>query len=143
MYKIKPLKLKQNRLPLQFSIIVPSVSKDGKKTPSKLFLKRVDNEKEFLDNIYKGDTSVKSVGSYLQVDGKKKKVVSEQGVIVEVSTTPEVFNSNRNVMEQHIKDKQKDWNQSSIFYKIEGEAFIYPKQKYIPTTKENRDIEVI
>lgn len=149
---IKPLKLSQNRLPLQFSIIVPSKSITGKKIKPSTFTERVKAEKKYLDKLFEGDTSIVSLGSYVQREklksgknkGKfKERLVKEKGTIVEVSTTPEVFEENRHEIVEHIKQRKNKWNQSSIFYKIEGESFIYPYQKQFPTAKGMGNIKII
>jgi hypothetical protein len=148
---IKPLKLSQNRLPLQFSIIVPSKSISGKPIKPSTFTERVKSEKKWMDRIFKGDTAVKTIGSYVErkkiKSGKNKgkfkdTVIVEKGSLVEVSTTPEVFEENKKKMENHIRERQKQWRQSSIFYKIEGESFIYPYQEQIPTTKSKAGITI-
>lgn len=146
-FSVKPLGMKQNRLPLQFSIIVPRKPSKGKQLSADAFVQRVDDEKEYLDSLFGGDTSVESVGSYLQTNKDKKgnetqEVVREDGVIVEVSTTKPTFEKHRSKLSKHIKKRKKDWKQQSIFYKIEGEGFIYPYQKNIPTDKSKRSITI-
>lgn len=144
--QLEKLDLNANRLPVQFSIIVPSTIFD-KKIKAHEFSKRIDAEKKYFDRKFNGDTAVKDVGSYVTRKYKKgkrlkDKIIKEKGVIVESSTTPEVYNKNRHFLASHIKKRQKDWKQSTILYKIQSESFIYPKQSYLPSSDKKGKIIV-
>ncbi len=75
---IRPLKLKSNRLPVQFSIIVPRTSND-RKLSRPAFLKRVDNERRFMSRTFGGDTSIKASGDFeLKERGKTIRYINER-----------------------------------------------------------------
>ena len=130
---IKPFDMKANRLPIQFSIIVPSTK--GKVVRNDLFPKRVKEEKEFLTKLFGGDTAIEGSGSYIQKDNGKKSKTFERVMVVEASTTPLSFEKGRGKLMKHIEDKHKEWKQDTVFFKIEGESFIYPKRDYIDSDK--------
>lgn len=137
---IKPLNLKQNRLPLQFSIVVPATEKEKEISPQRFALRTI-KEKKYLDNLFGGDTSVIGKGSS-PITNSKGIAVKESVAIVESSTTPKVFENRRKKIMQHIQDRQKRWKQDTIFYKIEGESFIYPKKKFIANDISKKEISV-
>lgn len=139
--QLDKLDLNANRLPVQFSIIVPSTELD-KKIPDKEFNQRINAEKKFFDKKFGGDTSIKEVGSYVQRKGKKDILIKEKGAIVESSTTPEVYSKNRKSLSAHIKQRQKDWKQNSVLFRIQSESFIYPKQSFIPSADQKGKIIV-
>ena len=140
--KINPLKLKSNRLPIQFSVLVPSTKLD-KKISTAEFNKRVDSEKKFMSRTFGGDTAIKNEGNFeLKEKGKKPILIKEKNVLVESSTTTTRFNKNRSKLVRHLKAKQKQWKQNSVLYKLEGEAFIFPRQDFIPHEKTKRKIIV-
>ena len=129
--RLNTLGVSSNRLPVQFSIIVPSTELN-KKISAKKFVKRVDSEKTFLSRTFGGDTAIKSEGNFeLKVRGKKPILIKERGVIVESSTTPRIFNAKRKILVRHIQSRRKEWKQNSILFKVEGETFISPRQKFI------------
>src|SRR4030065_1028347 len=121
---LKPLNLSQNRLPVQYSVIVPStknvpnskgrlVSKDV--SPS-VYSSRIKDTRSEVTKMFGGYTSVRSLGGYRQEikdkegniikDGNgnpKTELVVEPSMIVEGSTTPAKFNANRNNMESFLK----------------------------------------
>lgn len=139
--RLNTLNIRANRLPVQFSVIVPS-TKINKKISTRDFKKRIDSEKIFMSKTFGGDTSVKSTGSFVLRKGKKDILIKEKTAIVESSTTPKVFNSKRKVLIQHIKQRQKQWKQNSILFKVEGESFIAPRQSFIPHDNSKRKILV-
>ncbi|MAH48579.1 hypothetical protein CMI37_22330 [Candidatus Pacearchaeota archaeon] len=139
--RINPLKLKSNRLPIQFSVLVPSTKLD-KKISTSSFRKRIDDEKKFMSKTFGGDTSVKSTGSFVLKRGKKDILIKEKNVIVESSTTTNKFNENRSRLIRHLKAKQKQWKQNSVLYKLEGESFIFPRQSFIPHDRSRRRVTV-
>jgi len=133
--RINALNVRANRLPVQFSIIVPSTKLTKKISPS-AFSKRVDSEKRFFSRTFGGDTAIKSQGNFeLKEKGKKPVLIKEKSVIVESSTTPRIFNQKRKALISHIKSRQRLWKQNSILFKIEGETFIFPRQKFIAHAK--------
>lgn len=141
--RLSVLNVRSNRLPVQVSIIVPSTTLNNRKIKTPAFRRRVESEKRFFTKHFGGDTAIKSEGNFeLKEEGKKPIFVKEKNLIVESSTTPKVFNSKRKILIQHLKDRQKEWKQNSIFYKIEGESFIFPRQKSIPHDKTKRKILV-
>ena len=134
--RLNQLNISSNRLPVQYSIIVPSTNLSKKDT----FLKRINSEKIFMDRNFGGDTSVRSVGSFIIRRGKKNILIKEKGAIIESSTTKKVFNSKRTILKKHIIQRQKQWKQNSILFKIEGETFIHPRQKFIAHDRSKRKI---
>ncbi len=140
--RLNTLNVRANRLPVQFSIIVPSTKLKKKISPS-AFAKRVDSEKRFLSRTFGGDTAVKSEGNFeLKERGKKPILIKERGVIVESSTTKKVFNSQREALIRHLKQRKKQWKQNSLLFKIEGETFIFPRQSFIPHERSKRKIAI-
>jgi hypothetical protein len=120
-----------NRLPVQVGIVVPS--KVGTKyVGPKRHGRWVDSEKRWFDKKFQGDTSVKSLGTYLEKKkGKPSKLVKERGVIVESSTTVANYNKYRQAFARHAIERQKEWKQSSMLVFVEGQKFITPKQDYL------------
>ena len=139
--RINTLNVRANRLPIQFSVIVPSTKLD-KKISRQSFQKRIDSEKRFMDKTFGGDTTVRAVGSFVLRKGKKDILIKEKNAIVESSTTKRVFDNKRKVLIQHIKARKKQWKQNSILFKLEGETFIFPRQKFIPHDSSKRKILV-
>ena len=138
--RLNTLGVSSNRLPVQFSIIVPETELK-KKISAKRFAKRVDSEKTFMSRTFGGDTAIKSRGNFeLKVRGKKPVLIEEKGVIIESSTTPKIFNAKRKVLVRHIESRKKLWKQNSILFKIEGETFISPRQKFIPHDNTKKKI---
>jgi len=144
--------MRRNRLPLQIGIIVPSTKRD-KPIPAPDFRKRVQSEKRWFSHTFGGDTSIglsrtlqkgvdkkdeqpSMVGSYW--DGKK--VIKEGNVLIQSSTTIESYNNNKKFLIQHLRQRKKDWKQQSLFVRIEGQDFIYPKQKVIADDKGQSSI---
>lgn len=138
--RLNALNVRTNRLPVQFSIIVPSTRRE-KKISTKAFAKRIDSEKRFLSRTFGGDTAIKAEGNFeLKEKGKKPILIKERNVIVESSTTKKVFNSKRTALINHLKARRKEWKQNSLLFKIEGEAFIFPRQSFIPNDTSKRKI---
>jgi hypothetical protein len=135
---IRALPLNSNRLPVQFSIIVPATELD-KNIPEKEFEKRIEDEKEYFSKLFGGDTSIKAVGSYW--DGKK--LIKEKAVLVTSSMSVDIYNKERKELAKHIKEKQKDWKQDTILHKIEGQDFITPKKSYIINDKKQSDFILV
>lgn len=138
---IKPLNIKSNRLPIQYSIIVPSTRRE-KKISTSAFNKRVDSEKTFMSKTFGGDTTVKAQGNFLERRGKRNILIKEKNAVVESSTTRKVFNTKRKILIRHLKERNRQWKQNSILYKIEGETFIFPRQSFIPHDRSKRRIIV-
>lgn len=140
-YSIKPI-LKANRLPVQFSIIVPS-TKLSKSVSDKTFNSRVKQEKEYLTRLFGGETAIRGTGSYvLKASGLSEKKIPEKVMLIEASTTPDRFQEKRKEISNHIRKQQKSWQQDTIFYKIEGESFIYPKKDYIDSDNSSKAIKI-
>lgn len=140
--RMNTLNVRANRLPVQFSIIVPSTRRE-KKISNQAFAKRVDSEKKFFSRTFGGDTAIKAQGNFeLKERGKKPILVKEKNVIVESSTTKRVFNNNRKALIAHLKARKKQWKQNSLLFKIEGESFIFPRQKFVPNDRSKRKILV-
>lgn len=137
--RLATLNVRANRLPVQVSITVPSTQAKRTLTSSG-FQKRINSEKRFMSNTFGGDTTIRAVGSFVM--GKKKVLIKEDTAIVESATTPRRFNANRKKLIRHIKARQKQWKQNSIFFKIEGESFNFPRRKFIPHDKTKRKILV-
>lgn len=137
--RINALNVRANRLPVQFSVIVPSTKLD-KKISRQSFQKRIDSEKRFMSKTFGGDTTVRAVGSFVLKKGKKDVLIKERTAIVESSTTKRVFDNKRKALIKHIKARQKQWKQNSILFNLEGESFIFPRQKFIPHQRSKRKI---
>lgn len=137
--RINTLNVRANRLPVQFSVIVPSTKLEKKISPS-AFQKRINSEKIFMDKTFGGDTTVRAVGSFVLTKRKKDILIKEKNAIVESSTTRKVFNTKRKILIQHIKERRKQWKQNSILFKLEGETFIFPRQKFIPHDSSKRKV---
>ena len=142
--KTPPLGLK-NRLPVQVGIIVPStknVLKAGKSVsvpiPKEEWDDRIREEKEWFSKRFGGDTSIEGMGSYW--DDEQGSLVKERNVIVTGSTTVAKYNRFRRELAAHTKSKQKEWAQSTVFLRIEGQDYIYPKKDFIDDDKGQQDI---
>lgn len=140
-FRINALNLRTNRLPVQVAIIVPS-TKLEKKILTPEFNKRVRSEKIFMDKTFGGDTSIKATGGFVLKKRKKDILITEKSVIVESSTTPKIFNAKRKVLADHIVARRTQWKQNSIFFKIEGENFNFPRRKFIAHDPSKRKILV-
>ena len=127
---IPPLKLRSNQLSVQVVSVVPSTKFD-KNISDQEFKKRIDAEKKWFSNNFGGDTSIKSVGSYVM----DNKLIKERVVIVESSMSKETYMKSRSKLASHFKAKRKQWKQDSIIFKVEGHAFIYPKKSFIEGDK--------
>lgn len=138
---LKPFGMKANRLPVQFSIIVPSTKNNVERKD--LFPKRVKQEKEYLTKLFGGETAIEGRGGYVQTKPNKDIKTFEKVMVVEASTTPKTFAESRGKLMKHIQKKQKEWGQDTIFFKIEGESFIYPKRKYIDSDREREGKRVL
>ncbi len=139
--RLNQLPIRSNRLPVQFSVVVPSTRLD-KKVTAKVFRKRVDDEKRFLSRKFGGDTSVKATGGFVLRKGKRDVLIKEKVSIVESSMTPKKFNENRQSLGKHIVTVKRKWQQNSVLYKIEGETFIFPRQKFIDHDARRKGIIV-
>lgn len=137
--RLNQLDIRSNRLPVQYSIIVPSTKLD-KKITSSAFQKRINSEKRFMDKTFGGDTTIRAVGSFVLKRGKKEILIKERNAIVESSTTKPIFNSKRMILKRHIIQRRKQWKQNSILFKVEGETFIFPRQKFIAHDRSKRKI---
>tara|TARA_R100001530_G_scaffold101568_1_gene70633 strand:+ start:595 stop:1059 length:465 start_codon:yes stop_codon:yes gene_type:complete len=137
--RLNTLNVRANRLPVQIRILVPETVLNTK-ISAKKFKNRIASEKKFMSKTFGGDTTIKAVGSYIMKRKKKDILIEEKTAIVESSTTKKQFNANRKKFINHIKQKQKQWKQDSVMYKIEGENFIYPKKDYISHDKSKRKI---
>ncbi|MBN1682821.1 hypothetical protein JW865_04640 [Candidatus Bathyarchaeota archaeon] len=117
-----PLSSKATKLPIQFSINVPSTNYD-KKISVEAFRKRAENTAKELSNKFGGDTAIKGKGDYTS-DGK---LIREDVVIIESSMTTADYEKKKSEIENFIKEKKKEWNQESIGYSFEDDFYIYPK----------------
>jgi hypothetical protein len=140
-----PFKKDRNRLPLQLALAVPSTRNvmKGKKLksiviPRKEFNKRIDDEKEWFDKKFDGDTAVRGMGSFW--DNKLKKLTKENVVLVESSTSLGKFNEVGKEFAEHARRRQTDWEQSSILVRVEGQDFIVPKQSFLKDDKKQKNI---
>lgn len=117
-------KSKVDSMPIDVSIIVPSTRKD-KKVSKKEFSNRIDETGKFMIKIFGGDTTSLAHGGYKSSSGKE---IKEDVASVNASMTYEQFNKNKDKLAQFIKDKQKDWNQETIAFKVENDLKLYPKR---------------
>ncbi len=122
--------LPTNKLPVQVGIIVPSTELDKQITDQE-FNKRIDSEKRFFDKKFGGDTSHKTVGSYIL----GKQLIKEKGEFIQSSMTRADYIKHKISMEKHFIKRRKQWKQDSLLIRIEGQDFIVPKRKFIPTDK--------
>lgn len=113
-------------LPIQVSVVVPSTRGD-KQLSKRFFERRIETTREWFDSHFGGDTTVRGSGGYLE-DGR---LIDEPVAIVEASTTTEKYNKFRGDFATFVESKQKNWQQDTILYTVEGRVFIYPKRPYI------------
>jgi len=130
---IPELKLRSNRLPVQIGVVVPSTNFD-KKLPQKAYEKRVQAEKKYFSELFGGDTAITEHGGYIAQAGKRKKLIEEEGTIVQASTTPEIYERHKKKIASHIKSRQKEWKQQTIGYSLEGDFYVYPKKSFIASS---------
>lgn len=117
-----PLQTKATKLPIQFSIHVPSTEYD-KKISSEAFNNRVKETAKELSEKFGGDTAIRGKGDYTS----EGKLIREDVVIIESSMTKKDYKKNKKAIEELIKQKRKDWEQESIGYSFEDDFYIYPK----------------
>jgi len=134
---IKELKLRSNRLPVQFRIIVPS-TKGDKEIPEWEFQRRIDSERKYLIKMFGGDTTIQAQGGYAD----DKKVIFERNAVVEISTTKEMYNHHRKRLVSHIRKRRKQWKQDTLAYAVEGNFYVYPRKPYIKHDKEGKNIRI-
>lgn len=127
---IHELKLRSNRLPVQIGVVVPSTNFD-KKLPAKEYEKRVAQEKKYFSELFGGETAISSSGGYIAQVGKRKKLIEEEGTIVEASTTSEKYERHKKKIANHIRARQKEWKQQTVGYSLEGDFYTYPRKKFI------------
>lgn len=127
---ISELKLRSNRLPVQLGVVVPSTNFD-KKLPKKQYEKRVQAEKKYFSELFGGNTALSEMGGYVTQVGKRKKLIEEEGTIVQASTTSEKYEKHKKKIANHIKSRQKEWKQQTIGYSLEGDFYTYPRKKFI------------
>ena len=125
----KPPMDSENKLPVQVGFIVPSTKEHDVKISKKEFDKRVEEQKKYMSKLFKGDTSVKTIGSYW--DGESKKWIKEDGVLVQSSMSVEKYNKEIKELTEYIEDMRKKYGQDTILVKVEGQDFITPKKSYI------------
>ena len=136
---IREPKLNSNRLPIQVAVIVPSTKVD-KPISDVAFQKRIASERKFFSETFGGDTSVSAAGGYI---GEEGKLITEKIATVESSMSKKSYDENRSKMAKHITDRQKEWDQETIGYAIEGNFYTYPKKDYIDHDKKNKNIKIV
>lgn len=128
---IQPLPTSSNKLPVQVSYIIPSTTDANKPLTTRQFQQRINEEKNYIAETYGGDTTIKTVGSYLK-DGE---LIKEPGALIETSMTTQAYNTKRKQLAKHLRNKAKEWKQYQLAIKVEGHSYFIPYDKGMPNDK--------
>lgn len=128
-----------NNLPVQVQIVVPSTIGNDPISQD-VFEERIDSVRRWMADKYDGTTSVKASGEYVGDDS----VISEPVSVVESSMSIGTYRRYLDDLGQFIRRMQREWEQDTVFYSVEGRDFIYPERHYIDDDSEipEWDIEV-
>ena len=116
MVKVGNLKLTEDQrkrtfhLPVEQSVIVPSTSgvKEQRVISKAQMQTRVKNVRRFLENKFKGTTSVRTFGTFKLESGK---VIRERGVRVTSFATKKDFKKNRSEIIKQVGVWGRKWKQ--------------------------------
>jgi len=118
-----PLGRKATKLPIQFSIIIPSTKEENKPITPKEFKKRIKETAKFMSSRFGGDTAIKGMGDWVD----NNKLTREKVVIIESSMTKKDYEKHKEELAKFIRNKREEWGQQTIGYFLEGDFYIFPK----------------
>ena len=100
------------------------------KITEKILIKiRIKNTKRAMNKLFKGTTTIRSVGSFTSSKGK---IINEKIAIVTSHTNKSKFTKGKKELGAFIKSKKKAWKQESVGVTIEtpkhpSKTFIFVK----------------
>lgn len=119
-----PLYTKSTKLPIQFSLNIPSTKEKNQILNPEEFQERVDKVARYFSKKFGGDTKIKAQGDYISETGE---LIPEDNVIIEVSMKRKTYKDNKHLLANYIKRKKAKWGQESLLFRVEDNVYIYPK----------------
>lgn len=113
---VQPFQKVSNALTQHLVVLVPSTS--GTRRVG--IEARVAETQRFLTKLFGGTTRVNAVGTYT---GKGGTVVKERISEVEIYTTPEGWEEQREALLGWLRSKKRAWNQEELAIKYEEDMF--------------------
>ena len=121
-----PLENSATELPIEISFIIPSTRHDEEISDG-WFERRIKEEEKWWDGRFGGSTVEMVEGQYVEGDH----VIEEDVAVITVSMSKKTYDSNREVIGEHIRQKREAWDQDTVLYKINDHTFIYPDRDYV------------
>lgn len=113
-------------LPVEMSVYVPS-TKDANVPVSKAeLLKRVNEVKEYLANLFGGYSSSKIIGGYASNEGS---LIQEDVVKVISFATKKAYEENKQKLINKIASWSTLWSQEAIGFELEGDLYYINQDK--------------
>lgn len=113
-------------LPVEMSVYVPS-TKDANVPVSKSeLLKRVNEVKEYLANLFGGYSSSEVVGGYVSNEGS---LIQEDVVKVISFATKKAYEENKQKLINKIANWSTLWSQEAIGFELEGDLYYINQDK--------------
>jgi len=113
-------------LPVEMSVYVPS-TKDANIPVSKAeLLKRVNEVKEYLANLFGGYSSSKIIGGYASNEGS---LIQEDVVKVISFATKKAYEENKQKLINKIANWSTMWSQEAIGFELEGDLYYINQDK--------------
>lgn len=119
-----------NNLPIQVSFVVPS-TRGAEQVSNEHFRKRIKFAKKWFDSRFGGDTTTRAKGGYLAED----ELIEEDVAVVESSMSIDTYLEKKDELADFIRERQQNWEQDTVMFKIEDRVFIYPQRGYIDDDK--------
>ena len=119
-----PLYTKSTKLPIQFSLNIPSTKNKNQKLNKEEFKERIDKTAKYFSKKFGGDTKIRATGDYISETGE---FIPEDIVVIESSMKKTDYKKNKQLLAQYIKRKKDEWGQESLLYRVEDNVYIYPK----------------
>ena len=113
---VKPFNNVTNSLTQHLVIIVPSTDYDK----SVGVKKREEETQRVLSKLFGGTTSVRAVGTYMSQEGK---LIKERVSEVEIFTTPQAWEKNKDALTRWLLAKKREWKQEALAIKYEEDMF--------------------
>ena len=118
-----PLYTKSTKLPIQFSLIIPSTKEKKQILNPEEFQERIDKTTKYFTKKYGGDTKIRAQGDYISKEGE---FIPEDNVILEVSMKKSDYDKDKKALASYIKRKKNEWGQESLLFSVEDDTYIYP-----------------
>lgn len=118
-----------NNLPVTVAIVVPSTRDEDIRIQQGAFETRIEYMEKLFDDWFGGDTTIRAEGGYVQEETGER--IAEDVAIVESSTTVEKYRKIKDRLKDEIEERQENWSQDTIAFRIGERTYIYPKKDYI------------